>query len=153
MSPERAAHVQIKYQIWVALTRAIQIAGLDCQVIGDGITVEVDEDTDYEPDAVINCGAPVNPDTIAAPNPVVVVEVLSPSTQSIDTSEKLTGYFRVPSIEHYLVVGVRRREVIHYQRAKDEIASRVVNLGTIQLDPPGIAVDINDFYAEPRFTP
>ena len=151
MSPERAAHVQIKYQIWVALTRAIQIAGLDCQVIGDGITVEVDEDTDYEPDAVINCGAPVNPDTIAAPNPVVVVEVLSPSTQSIDTSEKLTGYFRVPSIEHYLVVGVRRREVIHYQRAKDEIASRVVNLGTIQLDPPGIAVDINEFYQEPRF--
>ena len=41
-----------------------------------GMTVEVD--TDYEPDAVVNCGPPIPDDAIAAPNPVIVVEVLSP---------------------------------------------------------------------------
>ena len=150
MSPERAAHIQIKYQIWVALTRAIQTAGLDCQVIGDGISVEIDDETDYEPDAVVNCGPRISPDQTSAPNPVVVVEVLSPSTQSTDTGEKLAGYFRVPSVQHYLIVGVRRREVIHHWRAGDIIASRVVNLGIIQLNPPGMTIDINDIYAEPR---
>ena len=153
MSPERAAHVRIKARVWAVLDQAVRAAALDCEAFADGMTVEVDEDTDYEPDAVINCGPPVDPDTTAAPNPVVVVEVLSPSTQSIDTGEKLADYFRVPSIHHYLIVGVRRREVIHYRRIDDGIALRVVNLGTIQLDPPGIAVDINDFYQEPRFAP
>jgi len=53
------------------------------------VTVEVDADTDYEPDAVVNYGPKVPPDATAATNPVIVVEVLSPTTQSIDTGEKL----------------------------------------------------------------
>ena len=52
----------------------------------------------YEPDALVNCGERPDPDAVSAPNPVVVVEVTSPGTQSVDTGYKLTGYFRVPSI-------------------------------------------------------
>ena len=40
----------------------------------DGITVEIDQDTDFEPDAVVNRGARLSPDAIAATNPVIVVE-------------------------------------------------------------------------------
>jgi hypothetical protein len=43
----------------------------------------------------------------------MVAEVLSPSTQRIDTSIKVEGYFRVPSIAHYLVFRADRREVMH----------------------------------------
>jgi Uma2 family endonuclease len=153
MVPERAAHVRIKARIWAALDRAVRAAALNCEAFADGMTVEVGDDTDYEPDAVINCGPPIGPDTTAVPNPVVVAEVLSPSTQSIDTGEKMAGYFSVPSIQHYLIVSARRREIIHHRRVGDRIASRLVNLGTIQLDPPGIAIDVNDFYQEPQFAP
>jgi Uma2 family endonuclease len=97
MSPERIQHVRIKNQIWAALDRAVQEAGLDCEALGDGGTVEVDEDTDYEPDAMINCGPRLQPDATAATNPVVV-KVLSPSTQSADSSQKPADYFRVPWI-------------------------------------------------------
>jgi Uma2 family endonuclease len=79
-------------------------------------------------------------------NPVVVVEVLSPTTQSVDVSEKLADYFRVPSIQHYIIVRARRREVIHHRRSGAEIVSRVINLGSITLDPPGIAIDLADIY-------
>jgi len=41
---------------------------------------------------------------------VVVVEVLSPATQSVDFADKLADYFRVPSIQHYLIVRARRHE-------------------------------------------
>ena len=51
------------------------------------MTVEVD--TDYEPDAVVNCGPPIPDDAVAATNPVIVVEVLSPGTRGIDTGAKL----------------------------------------------------------------
>jgi len=56
MSPEHAQHVRIKNRVWAALDRAIRAADLPCEALGDGMTVEVDEDTDYEPDAMVNCG-------------------------------------------------------------------------------------------------
>jgi len=146
MSPERAEHIRIKNRIWAALDRAVREAGLDCEALGDGLTIEVDADTDYEPDAVINCGPRLPPDATAASNPVVVVEVLSPSTQSVDSSEKLADYFRVPSIQHYLVVRARRQEIIHHRRVGEDIVSRAVNVGAIRLDPPGIGLDVAEVY-------
>jgi Uma2 family endonuclease len=147
MSPERAAHVRLKSRVWRTLDHAITTAGLDCEALGDGMTVEVDDDTDYDPDAVVNCGPRVAPDATAATNPVIVVEVLSPSTQAVDTSDKLADYFRVPSIQHYLIVSARRREIIHHQRGGDGIVSRIVNLESIRLDPPCIAIDVAEIYA------
>jgi Uma2 family endonuclease len=147
MSPERAQHVRVKSQIWAALDRAIRQAGLDCEALADGMTIEVDADTDYEPDAVVNCGPKLGPDTTVATNPMIVVEVLSPSTQSIDSSDKLADYFRVPSIQHYLILRARRPEIIHHSRVGTEVVSRVVNAGPILLDPPGISIDVGEVYA------
>lgn len=146
MSPERVEHVRIKNRVWAALDRAIQRAGLDCEALGDGVTIEVDDDTDYEPDAVVNCGPKLPPDATAASNPVIVVEVLSPSTQSIDSSDKLADYFRVPSIQHYLIVRAKRREIIHHSRTGSEIVARMINIGKIVLNPPGIEIDLADVY-------
>ena len=146
MSPERAQHVRLKNRVWAALDRAVRQAGLDCEALGDGITVEVDADTDYEPDALVNCGPRLQPDATAATNPVIVVEVVSPATQSIDTGEKLADYFRVPSIQHYLIVRARRREIIHHRRLGDAVVSDAVNVGVIKLDPPGISLDVAEVY-------
>jgi Uma2 family endonuclease len=146
MSPERAQHVRIKSRAWAALDRAVRDAGLDCEALADGMTIEVDADTDYEPDALVNCGPRLPPDATAAANPVIVVEVLSPSTQSVDSSEKLADYFRVPSIQHYLIVRALRQEIIHHWRAGKEIVSRAVNVGAIRLDPPGIVLDVAEVY-------
>ncbi|PPQ29955.1 Uma2 family endonuclease [Rhodopila globiformis] len=147
MSPERAQHVRLKSRVWAALDRAVRDAGLDCEALADGMTIEVDAETDYEPDAVVNCGPRISPDATTAPNPVIVVEVLSPATQSIDTSDKLADYFRVPSIQHYLIVRARRPEIIHHWRAGDAIMSRTVTVGAIRLDPPGIMLDVAEVFA------
>jgi Uma2 family endonuclease len=147
MSPERVIHARLKMRVWAALDRAIRDANLECEALGDGITVEIDDETDYEPDAIVNCGPRLDPDAIAATNPVIVVEVLSPSTQSIDSSEKLADYFRVPSIRHYLIVRAKRREIIHHARSGADIVSRPINIGSIRLDPPGISIDVAEIYA------
>ena len=148
MSPERVQHVRIKSRVWAALDPAVRESGLDCEAFADGLTIAVDEDTDYEPDAVVNCGPRLPPDAIAATSPVIVVDVLSPSTQSVDSGEKLADYFRVASIQHYLVVRSRRQKIIHHRRTGDEIVSRAVNVGVIRLDPPGIVLDVAAVYAE-----
>jgi Uma2 family endonuclease len=146
MAPERWVHARLKARIWRALDREILLAGLPCQAAPDGMTVEIDGDTDYEPDALVNCGAPMEDDATAAPNPVVVVEVLSPATASLDAGGKLADYFRVPSVQHYLLVRPPRREIIHHRRRDDRIETQVVRQGWIELDPPGIRLALDEVY-------
>ncbi len=148
MAAERGAHLRAKAAVFVALRRAIAEAGVDCQALPDGATVEVD-DCDYEPDATVNCGPPMADEALAAPNPVVVVEVLSPGTASTDTGGKLADYFRVPSIAHYLIVHPTRRSVTHHCRVADGISTVVVVGGDIRLDPPGIAITVDELYPGP----
>ncbi len=83
------------------------------------------------------------PDSLTITNPVIVVEVLSPSTAKIDVTKKLTGYFEVPTIQHYLVVDAEGRSITHHKRASgDVLETRIVGAGTLRLDPPGIEVDL-----------
>ena len=146
MAPERWAHARLKSRIWRALDREIVQAGLPCEAAPHGMTVEIDDGTDYEPDALINCGPPLQDDAIAAPNPIVIVEVLSPSTASVDAGGKLADYFRLGSVQQYLLVRPSRREIIHHCRLGDEILTRIVREGVILLDPPGISLSLDEVY-------
>jgi Uma2 family endonuclease len=147
MAPERWVHARLKARIWRALDRELTQANLPCQAAPDGMTVEIDDDTDYEPDALVNCGPPIPDDSTAAPNPIVIVEVLSPGTASLDAGGKLGDYFRLQSVQHYLLVRPGRREIIHHhRRIGDRIETQIVNQGLVTLDPPGIALSIEEIY-------
>jgi len=50
------------------------------------------------------------------------------------------------SIQHSRIVTTRRHEVVHHRREGDAIVARVVNDGAIELDPPGITIDIAELY-------
>ena len=76
-----------------------------------------------------------------------MAEVTSPPTRAIDAGDKLADYFRVPSIQHYLIVSARRRQVGHHARRGGGIETRIITDGAIALDPPGISVALGDFYA------
>jgi Uma2 family endonuclease len=145
-TPERSVHARLKSAIWRALDDALRASGIEAEAFPDGMTVEVGEDTDYEPDVLVNAGPPIGPEVVAPPNPVIVVEVLSPGTRFTDTGEKLCGYFRVPSIQHYLIVGARRREVVHHRRAGETIITTVLTEGAVVLDPPGISITLDAIY-------
>src|SRR5688500_12660530 len=85
MAPERASHARAKVAVFDALRAAVAAAGLPCEAFIDGIAVRIDEATVYEPDVLLRCGTPVADDCIEIVDPVVVVEVLSPSSRHKDT--------------------------------------------------------------------
>jgi Uma2 family endonuclease len=148
MAPERAAHNLRKGSARDALRRAVQDAGLPCQVYGDGMTIEVGE-SDYEPDAVLRCGQPLSGDAMAIPDPLVIVEVLSPTTSGIDRGVKLRDYFTVPSLQHYLIVWPDTTRIVRHSRLPEGgIATEVLTVGELRLDPPGITLTVEDFYAD-----
>ena len=145
MAPERGANLRVKGAIYMALDRAVAVAGAPCQALPDGATVECG-DSDDEPDALVNCGEPMADDAVVAPNPVIIVEVLPSGTMARDTGGKLAGYFRVPSVAHYLIVHPTRRTVIHHRRTGDGIETPILVNGPIAMDPPGIVVTTEEIY-------
>ena len=145
MAAERVAHARVKFTVCLALQRALAVAGVNYEAFTDGITVETG-DHDFEPDALVNCGPPLDPNVIAATNPVIVVEVTSPSTEVNDGTTKIEGYFQVPSINHYLIVHPTRRRVIHHRRTADHIATAIFATGPVPLDPPGITVTVEELF-------
>lgn len=148
MSPETVAHAEVKHRIQSALSSAIRTKKLPCRALPDGMTVRVDEWTSFEPDALVYCGERVPPQALIIPSPVIIVEVLSPSARRIDVSHKLAEYFRLPSVQHYLIFETDRPLVIHHSRGEGEaILTRIVRQGTIALDLPGIELSLADIYA------
>lgn len=147
MAPERVAHNRTKIQVLLALRQALTTAGVAREVFTDGLTVPIDDHTAYEPDALVRCGTPLPPEQMKVSDPVIVVEVRSPTTAHMDTSAKLIGYFKLASVHHYLYLDPDARKLIHHERAADgTIAARALTSGTIRLDPPGLVVEASDLF-------
>ncbi len=103
-------------------------------MLPDGVTVRIDARTASEPDALVDCGPRMDPDAVAAPPPVIVVEV-PPSG---------TSCCRASGMD--LLVDPRRPCLIHHRRAGAAIETRIVSEGSLSLDPPGILLAVDDLF-------
>lgn len=148
MSPERTCHIKVKYAVYLAFLQAVPRSGMPCHLLGDGAGVRISRHVMHIPDALVYCGEELPGDAIEVPNPVILVEVASPSTRKIDASLKLTGYFSLPSVHHYLIVDPEGPPVIHHRRQADgTILTSIVHEGTLTLSPPGIEVGVAQLFA------
>jgi Uma2 family endonuclease len=104
--------------------------------IPDSDGVRISARTMYIPDALVDCGPRLPPDTLEILNPVIVVEVLSPTTAAYDQNDKIAGYFSLPSVMHYLVLNPDTRRGVHHKRGPGElIETRLSREGALRLDP------------------
>ncbi len=149
MAPERASHNLRKGAARDALRRGVSNAGLtSCQIFGDGMTVQV-ENSDFEPDALLRCGPRLPGDSLKVPDPLVLVEVLPPDSGTRDRATKLRAYFKLPSVQHYLIVWPDEHRIVHHARLPDgQLATQVLVAGDIILDPPGITTTVEEFYLD-----
>ncbi len=144
---ERSQHWEAKSVIYWALHDAIKRAELPCYATPDGASVKMANDRVVGPDALVYYGERVPPDNLYVPNPVIVIEVLSPSTAKYVATDKLLAYFNHPSIQHCLIVDPDKPLVIHHQRGTaDRWMTRIVPSGELLLDPPGLDVDLTELF-------
>jgi Uma2 family endonuclease len=145
MSPERLGYAGMKFKVQRALADSIQQGRLPCHMVPDGVAVYVSDRKWYEPDAQVYCGPKANDDDTKIDKPVIVVEVVSPSSTRLDKSEKLIGYFAMERVQHYLIVLIAPARIIHHQRQSDgNILTRLLSSGPLRLEPPGIEIDVNE---------
>ncbi len=83
------------------------------------------------PDASVVCGPVVcDPaDANAMTNPVVLVEVLSDSTEAYDRGDKADHYRRIPSLRDYLLVSQHTARIEIHSREGDHWTLRVAEAG------------------------
>ena len=148
MSPERLGQGLTKFAAVNALSAAIRRAGAPCMAVPESVGVRMSARSMYIPDALVYCGPRLSGDTLEISDPVVVVEVLSPSPAAYDGSDKLHCYFSLPSVTHYLILNPETRKGVHHKRGQgDLIETRLLRDGALRLDPPGIEVDAADLFA------
>lgn len=145
MQAERRRHAKVKFAVQTALVKSLQATQSPGEMLPDGMAVRIErEDCWLQPDALVHCNSTVDLDAVEIADPVVVVDVLSPSTQSFDMSYKLSGYFSVPSVIHYRVENPIKMPMIHHARQADgTILTRFASEGGIKLDPPGIELFVD----------
>ena len=107
MQGERLAHAEAKMRVAETFRSQIRSKKLPCQGYGDGIGVRADGENIFEPDAMVRCGPRLPGDTTIIPDPIIVVEVLSPTTRHVDLMRKFTGYF-----SYVQKVGARNAQAI-----------------------------------------
>ena len=100
-----------------------QLAAKRCKAMSGTMRVKVDSShVSYRyPDVVVVCGKPAyfkNRKNIIL-NPAVIVEVLSNSTQTIDTREKLAEYTKIDSLQAYILIAQDTPRVECYRLSSD----------------------------------
>lgn len=102
----------------------------------------MDAETVHQPDVLLRCGPRLPDETVVVPDPIILGEVLAPSTAGTDAGAKPEDYVRIPSVSHDLRLHPGRGTAIHHARdAEDGIRTRVLRGGRLAPDPPGLAVE------------
>ncbi len=147
-SPEHAA---ISMNVGTALNLAVR--GKGCQVYSSDLRVRVlDTGLETYPDVSVVCGtAERHPaDDHAVTNPVVLVEVLSPSTDAYDRGEKLRHYKAIPSLREVVLVDHRERLVEVHRREEDGAWTRHEARagGAVRLVSLGCELAVDEVYRD-----
>jgi Uma2 family endonuclease len=137
---------------------SIQLKGRDRRVYSNDMRVDLREREMFAyPDVVVVCGEPQFADEGRENlrNPVVIIEVLSPSTESYDRGVKFFKYRRIESLKEYLLVAQDGALIEHYVRQAngDWLMSEAMALDAIVgLDSIGCALTLGEVYDKVRFT-
>jgi Uma2 family endonuclease len=111
------------------------------------------------PDLSIDCGRPQMLDAVRDTllNPVVIVEILSPSTERYDRTTKFDHYRTIPSLREYVLVSQDAPRVEHFARDDGTGGWRlttVTDLGeTVQFPALACGLAMADVYLKVEFAP
>jgi Uma2 family endonuclease len=106
----------------VSTLLSIGVRGRPCQVHSSDLRIRIiDTGLETYPDVTVLCGRAEHDaaDRNVVTNPIVIVEITSPSTEEYDRGEKLDHYKRIPSLREIVVVSHRDRMLEVVRREED----------------------------------
>ena len=132
-------HAQIQRNL--AFTFTARLRGKPCQFLGSDLKIQTEEDHARYPDGIVICSPLTGSETIVDA-PVVIFEVLSPSTTHTDRFVKAREYQRMPSVQRYVMLEQDSVNAVVYARSGETwtheilIADSVLALREIGVELP-----------------
>ena len=142
-------HAAIQTNLLTALHSRLR--GKPCRSLGSDLKILAAESIRY-PDAFVVC-SPVDATATVVTEPVVVFEILSPSTAMIDRVVKNEEYRDTPSIQRYVMLEQDHQAATVFTRAGDDWVGHILS-GDVILDMPeiGIELPLHELYEDIAFT-
>lgn len=150
-----AEHSLINANLTVAVGTRLQNS--PCRVYASPLRVRVSPKNFVYPDLMVICGKPVFTDESADTviNPKVIVEVLSPSTESYDYGLKFKLYRNLASLEEYIWVEPDTPTVEVFRKAGSEWRFATVTgmNSVLNVESLGLAIPLGEIYDRIEFPP
>ena len=155
MSGASLTHTLITAEILTELN--IQLRGHECRIISNDMRVKTGPQGAYfYPDLVVFCGEPLFEDNVfdTLLNPIIIIEVLSPSTEVYDRGEKFAHYQALTSLQEYILVSQDRFRVEHYRLIKTQWVQTEFQMPTdvLSLVSIGCELSLQDIYRNVPFS-
>lgn len=112
-------HSRVKGNCYVSLANSLK--GNPCQPFGSDAKVRIRRDGKtrfYYPDLQVVCESNA-PTDVFQDQPVLIIEVLSPSTRVYDLDEKLDAYLSISTLEYYIILEQHKPFAIVMRRTPD----------------------------------
>jgi Uma2 family endonuclease len=132
------AHVTITMNLAFALRQRLRGSG--CRPLSSDAKVIAGGSVRY-PDVAVTCQPIADKDDIV-PEPVLIIEVISPSTERVDRGRKKLDYFATPSVRQYAMIEQDERLVDLYTRSEAGWINEVI-VGDAVLKLSSIAVELH----------
>ncbi|MEK7830566.1 MAG: Uma2 family endonuclease [Acidobacteriota bacterium] len=139
------------------LSRLIfDLAGSKCEAFFENVKVKVSPTRYYYPDVVISCSEPEeDEDAYVIENAVLIVEVLSPSTQRNDRVEKMNAYQKLVGLREYVIISQEsvRLEIYRHEQADEVWQCEVFEdlESEVTFQSVGLSLKLADIYHRVRF--
>lgn len=135
-----------------------QLRGGRCRAFTADLPVKTPTLLPYRyPDVTVACGPPTF-DTMRGidvlTNPVLIVEVMSPTSAARDQDDKFAAYQAIPTFREYLLIAQDTPHVIHYTRQPDGrwVREDVTDLeAVLKLDSVGCTLSLREIYEDVTF--
>lgn len=112
-------HNTIAGNIFAKLYQALEKG--NCRVFNSDTKINLQRKKYVYPDAAVVCGAleTSSENTDAIQNPILVIEVLSPNTESYDRGDKFRKYRQIPTLQEYVLIQQKQPIIEIYERKND----------------------------------
>jgi Uma2 family endonuclease len=148
-------HNQVKANCMIHLGRSL--SGRRCRPFDSDMKLRIrrfGETRFYYPDLQVVCDS--NPPTsVYQDSPVLIIEVLSPSTRRYDLDEKMNAYLQIPSLQCYIVLEQHQPIAIIMRRSEGGFLRQVIEGFDEAIPLPflGFELAMRDLYDGIEFTP
>ncbi len=142
MAGSTVRHNEISGNIFADLFAKIRAKGKPCKTFMSDVRLQIAAlNCYYYPDVMVVCGAENLTNNKSMSNPILLVEVLSESTQNADLTTKLSAYFQIDSLSYYLIVSQTDMLILCYEKVQNkwlltiyDEASQVIALPLLELN-------------------